>query len=140
MSPDAGIQRQGQGLIHPGSHRTSARACCNNLSFSMPTSPTISKSSSNPEWPGSSELGADSPGYPGEVPSPRVLTFPKAKSTESKYRSIPKRMKKRPKPVMPTPISAKGKESLSLPTAQVRCPVWAPRGRLSRGRKMGRFC
>lgn len=38
------------------------------------------------------------------------LTFPKARSTESKYRSIPKRMKKMPKPVVPTPISAMGKK------------------------------
>lgn len=38
------------------------------------------------------------------------LTFPKARSTESKYRSVPKRMKKMPKPAVPTPISAMGKE------------------------------
>lgn len=41
-----------------------------------------------------------------------TLTFPKARSTESKYRSIPRRMKKAPKPVMPTPISATGKEAV----------------------------
>lgn len=40
----------------------------------------------------------------------RVITFPKARSTESKYRSTPKRMKKMPKPVVPTPISATGEE------------------------------
>ena len=39
-------------------------------------------------------------------PCPTILTFPKARSTESKYKSIPKRMKKRPKPTSPTPIPA----------------------------------
>lgn len=40
----------------------------------------------------------------------RNSRFPKARSTESKYRSTPKRMKKMPKPVVPTPISATGEE------------------------------
>lgn len=46
----------------------------------------------------------------GRVRRAGALTFPKARSTESKYRSTPRRMKKAPKPVTPTPISATGKE------------------------------
>lgn len=48
----------------------------------------------------------------GAVHRAGALTFPKARSTESKYRSTPKRMKKMPKPVVPMPISATGKEVL----------------------------
>lgn len=48
----------------------------------------------------------------GVVRGSRALTFPKARSTESKYRNTPKRMKKMPKPVVPTPISATDKEAV----------------------------
>lgn len=62
--------------------------------------------------PDLSKLGADPPGSGDLTQVLRAgrLTFPKASSTESKYRSIPKRMKKMPKPVVPTPISAMRKE------------------------------
>lgn len=62
--------------------------------------------------PNLGKLGADPPGSGDLTQVHRAgrLTFPKASSTESKYRSIPKRMKKMPKPVVPTPISAMGKE------------------------------
>lgn len=58
------------------------------------------------------KLRADPPGNGDlrQVHRAWGLTFPKARSTESKYRSIPKRIKKMPKPVVPTPISAMGKE------------------------------
>lgn len=46
----------------------------------------------------------------GAVHRAGALTFPKARSTESKYRSTPKRMKKMPKPAVPTPISATGEK------------------------------
>lgn len=87
----------------------------------MPTGPAVHppKSSSTLNGHDPNELGDDPPGHPGEIPRTGALTFPKARSTESKYRSIPKRMKKMPKPVMPTPISAKGEGSLSFPTTRV---------------------
>lgn len=66
---------------------------------------------------GLNELGVDLSGNrdfrkvgAGEAHRVGGLTFPKARSTESKYRRIPKRMKKIPNPVMPTPISATGKD------------------------------
>lgn len=69
-------------------------------------------------------------------PGPSVLTFPKARSTESKYKSIPKRMKKRPKPTSPTPIPAEGGRRAELgaqadssgPTLSCSCSLWHPSG------------
>lgn len=52
-------------------------------------------------------------------PSPIVLTFPKARSTESKYKSTPKRTKKIPKPTSPTPIPVWGGGLRLELTAQV---------------------
>lgn len=63
------------------------------------------------EGSGSEESCPDGPFAPSWAsawaagsPSSPVLTFPKARSTVSKYKSVPKKMKKRPKPTSPTPI------------------------------------
>ena len=66
------------------------------------------------------------PGRLGVVHRSGALTFPKARSTESKYRNTPKRMKKMPKPVVPTPISATGKKAVmgwALGRGWDRCPL-----------------
>lgn len=69
-------------------------------------------------------------------PGPPVLTFPKARSTESKYKSTPKRMKKRPKPTSPTPIPVVGGRRVELgtqahgsgPTSGCSRSPWHPPG------------